>query len=74
MAPRVEKALASKGSQDKTYLKLRQQISDELMNIRFTSRSIERLCDSVRGMVPTKLGTEREDCANCRPALSISPT
>ena len=28
---------------------------------------------SVTGMVPTKDGTERDDCANCRPALSISP-
>ena len=24
-------------------------------------------------MVPTKDGTEREDCANCRPLLSIKP-
>ncbi|MBL8426421.1 MAG: RNA polymerase sigma factor RpoD, partial [Dechloromonas sp.] len=45
---KMQKALASKGSQDKAYLKLLQQLSDELMNIRFTSRSIERLCDSVR--------------------------
>jgi RNA polymerase primary sigma factor len=28
----------SKGSQDKAYLKLQEQISDELMNIRFTAR------------------------------------
>jgi hypothetical protein len=31
------------------------------------------MCPSVTGMVPTKDGTDREDCANCRPALSISP-
>ncbi len=57
---KMAKALASKGSQDKTYLKLRQQISDELMNIRFTSRSIERLCDSVRGMVEMVRKSERK--------------
>jgi len=57
---KMEKALTSKGSQDKTYLKLRQQISDELMNIRFTSRSIERLCDSVRGMVEMVRKSERK--------------
>ena len=57
---KLQKALASKGSQDKTYLKVRQQISDELMNIRFTSRSIERLCDSVRGMVDQVRKSERK--------------
>ena len=57
---KMQKALTSKGSQDKTYLKLRQQISDELMNIRFTSRSIERLCDSVRGMVEMVRKSERK--------------
>jgi len=43
--------LAKKGSQDKSYLKLQQQISAELMNIRFTAKTTERLCDSVRSMV-----------------------
>ncbi|MDP3540744.1 MAG: RNA polymerase sigma factor RpoD [Azonexus sp.] len=57
---KMQKALSSKGSQDKTYLKLQQQVSDELMNIRFTSRTIERLCDSVRGMVEQIRGSERK--------------
>ena len=57
---KMQKALSSKGSQDKTYLKLQQQISDELMNIRFTSRTIERLCDSVRGMVELIRSSERK--------------
>ncbi|NJD23921.1 MAG: RNA polymerase sigma factor RpoD [Betaproteobacteria bacterium] len=57
---KMTKALASKGPQDKNYLKHRQQISDELMNIRFTSRSIERLCDSVRGMVDLVRTSERK--------------
>jgi len=52
--------LTKKGSQDKGYLKIQKQISDELMNIRFTARSIERLCDSVRGMVEAARNHERK--------------
>ena len=57
---KMQKTLGSKGSQDKTYLKLQQQLSDELMNIRFTSRCIERLCDNVRGMVEEVRACERK--------------
>ncbi len=57
---KMQKALGSKGSQDKAYLKLLGQLSDELMNIRFTSRSIEKLCDSVREMVEQVRRCERK--------------
>jgi len=57
---KMQKALHSKGPHDKAYIKQQTQISDELMNIRFTSRSIERLCDSVRGMVEQVRGCERK--------------
>jgi RNA polymerase primary sigma factor len=57
---KMQKALASKGPHDKAYLKMQSELSDELMNIRFTSRSIERLCDSVRGMVEQVRGCERK--------------
>ncbi len=57
---KMQKTLGSKGSQDKAYVKLQQQLSDELMNIRFTSRCIERLCDNVRGMVEEVRGCERK--------------
>ncbi|WIM04580.1 MAG: RNA polymerase sigma factor RpoD [Candidatus Nitricoxidivorans perseverans] len=53
-------ALSKKGSQDRSYMRVQKQISDELMNIRFTARSIERLCDSVRGMVEAARGHERK--------------
>ncbi|MDR2165689.1 MAG: RNA polymerase sigma factor RpoD [Zoogloeaceae bacterium] len=56
---RMIRALNSKGSQDKTYLRHRQQISDELLSIRFTSRTIERFCDSVRAMVENVRDSER---------------
>ncbi|MGL5631521.1 MAG: RNA polymerase sigma factor RpoD, partial [Azovibrio sp.] len=59
------KALSSKGTQDKTYIKLQQQISDELMNIRFTSRTIERFCDSVRSMVEGVRESERSIQRTC---------
>jgi len=53
-------ALAKRGSQDKIYLRIQKQISGELMNIRFTAKTIERLCDSVRGMVEAARGHERK--------------
>ena len=53
-------ALAKKGSQDRNYLKLQQQISAELMNIRFTAKTTERLCDSVRSMVEDVRKHERK--------------
>jgi len=52
--------LVKKGSQDKVYLKLQSKISEEMMGIRFTSKTIERLCDSVRGMVEEVRGCERK--------------
>ncbi len=57
---KLQTALSKKGSQDKGYLKIQKQISDELMNIRFTARVIERLCDSVRGMVEAARSHERK--------------
>jgi RNA polymerase primary sigma factor len=57
---KLQPTLAKKGSQDKAYLRLQKQISDELMNIRFTAKAIERLCDSVRGMVEAVRSHERK--------------
>ncbi|MBV2234909.1 MAG: RNA polymerase sigma factor RpoD, partial [Sterolibacterium sp.] len=48
---KMRPALIKKGSQDRTYIKLRQQITTELMTFRFTAKATERLCDSVRNMV-----------------------
>ena len=57
---KLQPTLAKRGSQDKGYLRLQKQISDELMNIRFTAKAIERLCDSVRGMVEAVRSHERK--------------
>ncbi|TMI00286.1 MAG: RNA polymerase sigma factor RpoD [Betaproteobacteria bacterium] len=48
---KMAKALEHKGSKDKDYLRARDQISNELMGIRFTARIVERLSDSVRSLV-----------------------
>ena len=57
---KMQPVLSKRGSQDKGYLRIQKQISDELMNIRFTAKSIERLCDSVRGMVESVRSHERK--------------
>ncbi|MGH8668845.1 MAG: RNA polymerase sigma factor region1.1 domain-containing protein, partial [Burkholderiales bacterium] len=48
---KMSKALEHKGSKDKDYLRARDQITNELMAIRFTARTVERLSDSVRSLV-----------------------
>jgi RNA polymerase primary sigma factor len=58
-------ALGARGSSDAGYLQLQQQISDELLNIRFTAKTIERLCDSVRGMVDQVRAHERQILQLC---------
>jgi RNA polymerase primary sigma factor len=57
---KAHSALLKKGSQDKAYLKIQEKISEEMMGIRFTSKTIERLCESVRGMVEEVRGCERK--------------
>ena len=57
---KAHSALFKKSSQDKTYLKLQEKISEEMMTIRFTSKTIERLCESVRGMVEEVRACERK--------------
>jgi RNA polymerase primary sigma factor len=54
------KALENKGSKDKDYLRVRDQITNELMTIRFTARTVERLSDSVRSLVDEIRRHERE--------------
>ena len=57
---KMKKALEAKGSKDKDYLNARDKISKELMAIRFTARTVERLCDSVRRLVEQIRSHERE--------------
>ncbi len=57
---KMKKALEAKGSRDKDYLNARDKISNELMMIRFTARTVERLCDSLRRLVEQIRSHERE--------------
>jgi len=57
---KMKRALESKGPRDKDYVRAREQISNELMTIRFTARTVERLCDSVRSLVDDIRSRERE--------------
>jgi len=57
---KLQSALGKRGSQDKIYLRLQKQISGELINVRFTARTIERLCDSVRHSVEQIRAHERK--------------
>ena len=52
-------ALAKHGSRSKEYLKIRDKISGELMNIRFSARIVERLCDALRSLVEQTRRHER---------------
>ncbi|HLE65844.1 MAG TPA: RNA polymerase sigma factor RpoD, partial [Burkholderiales bacterium] len=52
--------LEAKGSKDKDYLRARDHVGSELMTIRFTARTVERLCDSVRSLVDEIRSHERE--------------
>ena len=56
---RKKSALVKHGSRSKEYLKIRDKISGELMNIRFSARIVERLCDALRSLVEETRRHER---------------
>jgi RNA polymerase primary sigma factor len=62
---RKKSALIKHGSRSKEYLKIRDKISGELMNIRFSARIVERLCDALRGLVDETRRHERHIQALC---------
>ncbi|AJP49686.1 RNA polymerase sigma factor RpoD [Rugosibacter aromaticivorans] len=57
---KLQQTLSKKGSEDKSYLRVKKQIADELLNIRFTAKTIERLCGSVRSIVDAVRSHERK--------------
>jgi RNA polymerase primary sigma factor len=56
---KMQKVLAKKGSHNKEYKKLQEQVSGELMGIRFTAKTVERLCDGLRSLVDEARSHER---------------
>ncbi len=59
------KALKAKGTADPAYIRVRKQITDELLNIRFNSRTIEKLCGNVRGLRDNIRQAERQVLSIC---------
>ncbi|MCO6504877.1 MAG: RNA polymerase sigma factor RpoD [Snodgrassella sp.] len=53
-------ALQANGSSDTQYLKLQNEIAEQLLQVRFATRQIESLCDSLRGRVNQIRVLERE--------------
>ncbi|MEO8007609.1 MAG: RNA polymerase sigma factor region1.1 domain-containing protein, partial [Betaproteobacteria bacterium] len=53
------KALAKNGSRSRPYLKTQEEISAELMYIRFSAKQVEALCDGLRGLVEDVRSYER---------------
>jgi RNA polymerase primary sigma factor len=53
------KALAKNGSRSRPYLKTQEEISAELMFIRFSAKQVEALCDGLRGLVEEVRSYER---------------
>ena len=60
----MQKAL-EKGSGNKVYKDIQEQISAELMAIRFSAKMVERLCDTQRGLVDEMRGYERKIMELC---------
>jgi RNA polymerase primary sigma factor len=57
---RMRKALAEKGPRSRVYKDLQEQISTELMGIRFAAKQVEALCNSLRNLVDRVRAHERE--------------
>jgi RNA polymerase primary sigma factor len=57
---KMRKAFDKEGYGSPVYLKIQKSISEELMTVRFTARTIEKLCDLVRSQVDDVRKKERE--------------
>jgi len=57
---KILKTYDKEGYGTPTYVKTQKLLSDELMSIRFTAKTIEKLCDMVRGQVDEVRKKERE--------------
>ncbi len=56
---KMTKALAKNGSRSRPYQKAQEEISAELMFIRFSAKQVEALCDGLRGLVEEVRSYER---------------
>ena len=61
----MQKVLERKGSGNKAYKDIQEQVSSELMAIRFSAKMVERLCDTQRALVDEMRGYERKIMELC---------
>ena len=61
----MQKVLERKGSGNNVYKDIQEQISSELMAIRFSAKMVERLCDTQRALVDEMRGYERKIMELC---------
>jgi len=57
---RMKKVLGEKGYRSRAYKDLQEDISNELLAIRFTAKQVEHLCNGLRGLVERVRSHERE--------------
>ncbi|MEX3605857.1 MAG: RNA polymerase sigma factor RpoD [Burkholderia sp.] len=57
---KMRRAFEKEGYKLKSYLKAQETIQNELMSIRFTARTVERLCDTLRAQVDEVRQVERQ--------------
>ncbi|WP_322094044.1 RNA polymerase sigma factor RpoD [Paraburkholderia bannensis] len=57
---KMRRAFEKEGYKSKAYLKAQETIQTELMSIRFTARTVERLCDTLRAQVDEVRQVERQ--------------
>ena len=62
---KMMRALAKNGPRSRAYLQARDAISSELMNIRFSAKQVEALCDSLRKLVDEVRRHERQIMELC---------
>src|SRR6266446_7171976 len=62
---KMMKALAKNGSRSRPYLKTQEEISAELMLIRFSAKQVEALCDGLRRLVDEVRSYERSVMELC---------
>jgi RNA polymerase primary sigma factor len=62
---KMQQALASKGSKTKGYKEWQEQVSSELLSIRFSAKQVEFLCESLRSLVEEVRSYEREIMELC---------
>lgn len=62
---KMKKTLSEKGYRSRAYKDLQEEISEELMQIRFSAKQVEALCNGLRGLVEKVRKHEREIMELC---------